>query len=155
MDVFKEFLESSTIGGLNFISSTKNFVRLFWICVVAASFAISFYEIHALFQDWNKNPIKSTTEIRVCLQKALRLILLRLKISPCTIKTAKLICYKVRLRNVYFSHNGPKLEIHQNLRLVSCQNRDSQGCQHTLRLFPCGWYKYTVLLPYVVKPKSK
>ena len=82
MDVFKEFLESSTIGGLNFISTTKNFVRLFWICVVTATFAISFYEIYALFQDWNKNPIKSTTEIRVCLQKVLRLILPRQKISP-------------------------------------------------------------------------
>ena len=99
MDVFKEFLESSTIGGLNFISTTKNFVRLFWICVVTATFAISFYEIYALFQDWNKNPIKSTTEIRVCLQKVLRLILPRLKISPCTAKNCKIEMLKSQVQN--------------------------------------------------------
>ena len=99
MDVFKEFLESSTIGGLNFISTTKNFVRLFWICVVTATFAISFYEIYALFQDWNKNPIKSTTEIRVCLQKVLRLILPRLKISPCTAQNCKIEMLKSQVES--------------------------------------------------------
>ena len=63
MDDFKEFLDSSTIGGLNFISSTKNFVRIFWILVVIASFTFSFIEIYNMFQDWQQNPIKTTTEM--------------------------------------------------------------------------------------------
>ena len=62
MDEFKEFLETSTIGGLNYISTTKRIARLFWITVVVRSFTISFVEIWNLFQDWEKNPIKTTTE---------------------------------------------------------------------------------------------
>ena len=61
MDDFKEFLDRSSIGGLNFISSTKNFVRLFWILIVIASFTFSFIEVYNMFQDWKQHPIKTTT----------------------------------------------------------------------------------------------
>ena len=62
MDEFKEFLEVSTIGGLNFIFSTKKFIRFFWISVVSASFAYSFFEIYNMFHDWQQNPIKTLSE---------------------------------------------------------------------------------------------
>ena len=62
MDEFKEFLETSTIGGLIYISTTKQIARLFWILVVLTTFTTSFVEIWNLFQDWEKNPIKTTTE---------------------------------------------------------------------------------------------
>ena len=62
MDEFKEFLGTSTIGGLSYISTTKRVSKLFWILVVFLSFATSFVEIWNLFQDWEKNPIKTTSE---------------------------------------------------------------------------------------------
>ena len=62
MEDFKEFLDRSTIGGLNFISSTKNFAKIFWIIVVLTSFIVSFIEIHNLFQNWELNPIITTIE---------------------------------------------------------------------------------------------
>ena len=62
MDQFKEFLESSTIGGLSYISTTRRTSKIFWIIVVLTTFTISFVEIWNLFQDWEKNPIKTTTE---------------------------------------------------------------------------------------------
>ena len=62
MDDFKTFLESSSIGGLNFISSTRKFVRVFWILVVLTSFTISFIEIYNLFYNWKLNPVTTTSE---------------------------------------------------------------------------------------------
>ena len=40
MDVFKEFLETSTIHGLGYIVSTKKLSRFFWVCVVIAGFIL-------------------------------------------------------------------------------------------------------------------
>ena len=62
MDDFKAFLETSTIGGLNYISTTRTYVRYFWILVVVTSFTISFIEIWNLFHDWSLNPIRTTSE---------------------------------------------------------------------------------------------
>ena len=62
MDEFKTFLETSTIGGLNYISTTRTYARYFWILVVVTSFTISFIEIWNLFQDWSLNPIRTTSE---------------------------------------------------------------------------------------------
>ena len=62
MDEFKEFLETSTIGGLTYISNTRRTAKLFWIVIVLSCFITSFVEIWNLFQDWEKNPIKTTTE---------------------------------------------------------------------------------------------
>ena len=62
MDEFKEFFETSTIGGLTYIVNTRLTAKLFWIVIVLSSFTASFIEIWNLFQDWEKNPIKTTTE---------------------------------------------------------------------------------------------
>ena len=62
MDDFKTFLETSSIGGLNFISRTRRFGRVFWILVVLMSLIISFIEISNLFYNWHKNPIITTSE---------------------------------------------------------------------------------------------
>ena len=62
MDDFKIFLEASSIGGLNFIATTRKFGRIFWILVVFISFTLSFIEIRNLFYNWSKNPITTTSE---------------------------------------------------------------------------------------------
>ena len=62
MDDFKIFLETSSIGGLNFIATTRRFVRVFWILVVFLSFLLSFIEINNLFYNWSQNPITTTSE---------------------------------------------------------------------------------------------
>ena len=85
MDIFKEFLETSTIGGLYHIYTTKYLYRYLWISIVFTSFTISFIEIYALFQDWAQNPITTTSEIRVCFQKELRYILPDLNQTPMSV----------------------------------------------------------------------
>ena len=62
MDEFKEFLGTSTIAGLSYISTSKRTAKLFWILVVFSTFTASFVEIWNLFQDWEKNPIKTTSK---------------------------------------------------------------------------------------------
>ena len=114
MDVVKEFLESSSIGGLNFISSTKNLARLFWICVVTAAFTISFMEIHTLFQDWKKNPIKSTTEIRVCLQKSVILPRLQINQHNSILKEILILFLIANILQIIIA----KIEIHKKLRHI-------------------------------------
>ena len=41
MDVVKEFLESSTIHGLVYISTTKKLVKLVWLGVVITGFVVA------------------------------------------------------------------------------------------------------------------
>ena len=62
MDNIKEFLESTTIHGLTYISLTKKYVRLFWIIVVIAGFTGAGIMIYQSFQDWEENPVKTTEE---------------------------------------------------------------------------------------------
>ena len=62
MDNIKQFLETSTIHGLTYISTTKKFVQLFWILVVIIGFAISGIMIYQSFQAWNESPVKTTVE---------------------------------------------------------------------------------------------
>ena len=62
MEGIKNFLESSTIHGLTYISTTRKFVRLFWIAVVIAGFTCASVLIYTAFQDWHDNPIKTTIE---------------------------------------------------------------------------------------------
>ena len=56
------FLEASTIHGLNYISTTKKYARLFWIIVVVAGFGTAGYMIKTSFVDWAANPIRTTLE---------------------------------------------------------------------------------------------
>ena len=63
MDIVKDYLESSTIHGLVYISTAKK-LRLFWIFVVLASFSYSSLTIYNSFQSWADNPISTTIEIK-------------------------------------------------------------------------------------------
>ena len=60
MEHLKEILETSTIHGLSWISTTRRFRRLFWILVVCAGFSTAIYLIHLSFLDWGQNPITTT-----------------------------------------------------------------------------------------------
>lgn len=62
MDGFRNFLESSTIHGLTYISTTRKCVRLFWVTVVIAGFTCASILIYTSFQDWADNPVKTTIQ---------------------------------------------------------------------------------------------
>ena len=62
--IFKQFLESSTIHGLGYISSTKRYARLFWILVVISGFTFAGYLIYQSFQSWYDSPVRTTIETR-------------------------------------------------------------------------------------------
>ena len=59
---FKAFLESSTIHGLTYISSTKRYARLFWIFVVIAGFTGAIFLIYESFKSWANDPVKTYVE---------------------------------------------------------------------------------------------
>ena len=62
MSLIKDFLESSTIHGLLYISSSKKISKVFWILVVLSGFSIASYLIHQAFDNWEQDPIKTTIE---------------------------------------------------------------------------------------------
>ena len=62
MEHFKSFLDTSTIHGLSWISSTNRTSRLFWILVVITGFSGAGYLIHESFYNWDQSPITTTIE---------------------------------------------------------------------------------------------
>ena len=64
MDNIETFLESSSIHGLGYISTTKKYVRLFWILVIVTGFLTAGVLINTSFKTWNESPIKTTLETR-------------------------------------------------------------------------------------------
>lgn len=62
MDQFKEFLESSTVHGLVYISTTKQFSRLFWVAVVVCGFSVAGMMIQQSVSDWRESPVSTSTE---------------------------------------------------------------------------------------------
>ena len=62
MNYFQQFLESSTIHGLVYISTESKIARLFWILVVAIGFTIASLLIQQSFDNWSESPIKTTIE---------------------------------------------------------------------------------------------
>jgi len=60
MEGVRTFLESSTIHGLSYISTTKKCVNLFWILVVIGGFTGAGVLIYQSFQSWNESPVKTT-----------------------------------------------------------------------------------------------
>lgn len=62
MEYFKNFLDTSTIHGLSWISSTTKWSRLFWILVVIGGISGAIYLIQESFSSWNKRPITTTIE---------------------------------------------------------------------------------------------
>ena len=61
MEILREFLESSTIHGLVYISSSKsNVTKFLWACVVIAGFTIAGVLINSSYSDWRDNPVSTT-----------------------------------------------------------------------------------------------
>ena len=60
MDNIRNFLESSTIHGLSYISTTRKYMRLFWILTVIGGFTGAGYMIYQSFDSWNESPVKTT-----------------------------------------------------------------------------------------------
>ena len=62
MEQVKNFLDTSTIHGLSWISGTKKITRLFWIIVVIGGFTGAGYLIQLSFLNWSQSPITTTIE---------------------------------------------------------------------------------------------
>ena len=62
MEYVTTFLESSTIHGLAYIATGRNYVRIFWILVVIAGFIAAGGLICESFQSWHESPVKTTIE---------------------------------------------------------------------------------------------
>ena len=62
MEGIRTFLESSTIHGLSYISTTRRYARLLWMCIVIMGFSGAGYMIQEAFQNWAANP--ETTNIK-------------------------------------------------------------------------------------------
>ena len=62
MEGFRTFLESSTIHGLGYISTSRRLLKLFWILVVIAGFTGAGIMIYQSFDNWGDNPITTTIE---------------------------------------------------------------------------------------------
>ena len=59
----EEFLESSTVHGVSYISSARNIpTKLFWISIVIMGFSTAGYLINNAFLDWEKSPIDTSIE---------------------------------------------------------------------------------------------
>ena len=62
MGKIRLFLESSTIHGLTYISTTRKYVKLFWIIVVLTGFTGAGILIYESFQAWDESPVTTTIE---------------------------------------------------------------------------------------------
>ena len=62
MEVCREFLESSTIHGLVYISTARRHVRLLWLCVVVSGFIGAGVLIQQSFSSWADSPVSTTIE---------------------------------------------------------------------------------------------
>ena len=58
----RTFLETSTVHGLSYLSTTRKHIRLFWIIIVVSGFSTAGYLIHQSFQTWAESPVKTTVE---------------------------------------------------------------------------------------------
>ena len=57
----REFLESSTIHGLEHISAAKSrSARAAWVAIVVACFAIAIYMITSSYKEWQESPVSTT-----------------------------------------------------------------------------------------------
>ena len=62
MEHVKEFLDTSTIHGLSWISGTRKWSRYFWILTVILGFSGAGYLIYTSFDNWEQSPISTTIE---------------------------------------------------------------------------------------------
>ena len=62
MEEVAQFLESSSINGLYFISTTRRWSRLFWIFIVLIGFSGAAIIINDLNYNWGQSPVVTVTE---------------------------------------------------------------------------------------------
>ena len=62
MEGVNTFLESSTIHGLTYISTTRKYVRLFWSLVVLMGFLGASLLIKESFDSWSEIPVMTNIE---------------------------------------------------------------------------------------------
>ena len=61
MDYFCDFLETSSIHGLYYISTCRSKIaKAGWTAVVALGFSFAFFLIHSSFSDWAESPVSTT-----------------------------------------------------------------------------------------------
>ena len=62
MEGVRTFLESSTIHGLTYISTSRRYAKLFWILVSITGFVGASLLIKESFDSWSESPVKTTIE---------------------------------------------------------------------------------------------
>ena len=62
MEYFRNFLESSSIHGLSYISTTRKLAKILWILTVIAGFTGAGLLIYESFETWQESPVKTTIE---------------------------------------------------------------------------------------------
>ena len=62
MEHVKAFFESSTIHGFAYISTSRKYVKSFWILIVMGGFIGAGVLINQSFENWNESPVKTTIE---------------------------------------------------------------------------------------------
>ena len=62
MQSVRAYLESSTIHGLSYISTTRKCSRIFWLVIVIAGFSGAGVLIYNAFQSWALSPISTSEE---------------------------------------------------------------------------------------------
>ena len=63
MEGVREFLETSTVHGLTYISTARNkLIRLFWIAIIFCGFLAAGFLISKSFRDWEGYPIESSIQ---------------------------------------------------------------------------------------------
>ena len=62
MDDIRTYLETTTVHGLTYISTTRKYTRLFWILTVISGFFGAGYLIKESFDGWGESPVKTTIE---------------------------------------------------------------------------------------------
>ena len=61
MDIFKEFLESSTVHGLVYLSTSKTLIqKALWGLIIAIAFSIALKLISNSYIEWNNNPVSTS-----------------------------------------------------------------------------------------------
>ena len=62
MEGVRLFLESSTIHGLGYISTTRKSLKIFWVLVILTGFTVAGIIINESFQTWIDRPVSTTIE---------------------------------------------------------------------------------------------
>ena len=62
MEVAKQYLDSSSVHGMSYISSTRKLLKVFWVVVVLSGFTGAAILIYQSFQAWDESPVTTTVE---------------------------------------------------------------------------------------------